>query len=317
MVTPITDLVPWLVPELREVFAVLPAVPLGPGAIRRERKELDALSELAGSDRFYEVRVPGLDGEPPVRVKHYRPAAAAERLRSALVWMHGGAWSLGIPEFDEPMLQRFADESGCVVLAVDYRLAPEHPFPAALLDCEAVVRWAFAQATELGVDPTRVCVGGSSAGANLAAGLCLKLCETGANRPALQVLMYPALDDALDSASMLTLADPRTLTRAFMHDRWQAYLGTQGQGSPYAIPARASDAQIAALSPALILAAELDPLRDEGVAYATRLWRAAVSCELHVLPGAIHGFDAIVPDSGLARAALQTVTSRLRGLVRP
>jgi acetyl esterase/lipase len=312
----ITDLEPWLDPELRDVFAMLPEVSRGTRAIAQERKELAPLVDRARSQRFVERHVPGSTAsDPAVRVRTYRPAQAAEPL-PALVWMHGGAWSLGGPEFDEHLLQRWADEASLFAISVDYRLAPEHPYPAALHDCEAAVRWACSSASELGVDPARIGIGGSSAGANLAAGLCLKLRDSAGPQAALQLLLYPVLDDRLNSGSMKTLADPRTLTREFLSERWRAYLGHDRCAPQYAAPARALD--LTHLPPTLILAGELDPLRDEAVEYARRLWFAAGSCELLVLQGAIHGCDAIAPESAVARASLAWVVSALaRGLRAP
>jgi acetyl esterase/lipase len=129
----------------------------------------------------------------------------------------------------------------------------------------------------------------------------------------LQLLLYPALDDQLATPSMQHIADRRTITREFMQDRWRDYLGPDGQSSPYAVPARAED--VAGLPPTLLLAAEFDPLRDEAMAYALRLWHAAVSCELHVLTGVIHGFDAIAPDAPEAHSAQELVMARLRRVV--
>jgi acetyl esterase len=310
----ITNLEPWLDPELLAVFASLPAVAMGTAAIGRERQELAPLQEQMRSERFVERHVPGHTASAPaVRVRTYRPARVAGHL-PALVWMHGGAWSLGGPEFDEHLLRKVADEAELFAISVDYRLAPEHPFPAALFDCEAALRWASTSARELGVDTARICVGGSSAGANLAAGLCLKLRDDAGPQPVQQLLLYPALDDRLNTPSMQTLADPRTLTREFMRERWQAYLGDATDTSPYAAPARATN--LAQLPSAAILAAELDPLRDEAVEYASRLWHAAVSCELRVLRGAIHGCDAIAPNSAVARASLTWAIEHLRALHR-
>lgn len=308
---PITDLEPWLIPELRRVFAVLPEVAIGTQAVKRERVELEPLLELARSEQFEDRVVPAEAAHPEVRMRCYMPESVKGKgAVPALIWMHGGAWSLGGPEFDEHMLRRFADSAGLFTVSVDYRLAPEQPFPAALLDCEAALRWTSNNARELGVDPLRLCVGGSSAGANLAAGLCLKLRDEHGPKPALQLLMYPALDDRLTTPSMMSLADRRTITSEFMRDRWKDYLGAHGEHSPYAVPVRAKD--VAGLPPTLLLAAELDPLRDEALDYAMRLWYAAVSCEVHVLSGVVHGFDALVPDAPEAHSALGLVIARLR-----
>lgn len=305
----LTNLEPHLIPALRSMFAVLPEVAIGTHAIRQERRELEPLREQARSEVFRDERVPRAGDRPELLLRVYRPERAQGAI-PALIWMHGGAWSLGGPEFDEHMLRGFADDAGVLAVSVDYRLAPEHPFPAALHDCDAAVRFIHEHAGDFGVDAARICIGGSSAGANLAAGLCLKLRDERGPQPAFQLLMYPALDDRLATPSMMTLADPRTINATFMRDRWRDYLGKDGADSPYAVPVRAGD--LAGLPRTLLLTAELDPLRDEGLDYAMRLWLAAVSCEVHVLAGVIHGFDALVPESAEARSALALVTSALQ-----
>ena len=292
------DLESRLDPQLREIFRVLPPIAIGREVVQRERVELsDALREVERPPGFSDRFIPGLEHDPLVRLRSYRPPAASGRL-PALIWLHGGGWTLGVPEVDERMLQEFADQVALQIVSVDYRLAPEHPFPAALRDAEAALRWTFEHSAELQVDPEQLFVGGSSAGANLAAGLCVKLRDGAQPNPAFQLLLYPALDDRLDTPSMHEIADRRTIHREFLRDCWRSYLGS-AVPNPYSSPARAEE--LSGLAPALIIAAELDPLRDEAVRHAVRLWQAAVRCELHVLQGAIHGVDALARTSALAR----------------
>jgi acetyl esterase/lipase len=303
----IADVSPWLIPELREIIRRLPPVEFGRAVIQRERVKLaDMLREHAQPHGFADRFIPGLERDPLVRLRLYRPSRPSPL--PALIWLHGGGWTLGVPEVDELMLRGFADGAGLQIVSVDYRLAPEHPFPAALRDGEAALRWTHASAPELGVDPSALAVGGSSAGASIAAGLCLRLRDAGGPAPAFQLLMFPALDDRLESASMRSIGDPRTINREFMCAAWRAYLGTH-EPSPYASPARASD--LHGLPPAALIAAEFDPLRDEAIRYAERMWSAAIRCELHVFRGALHGFDAPAPRSALAQSATRIALSRL------
>jgi len=244
----------------------------------------------------------------------YRPANIAGAA-PVLLWMHGGAWSLGGPEFDDHWLLGIAERAGVHVVSVDYRLAPEHPFPGAIEDCRTVLRWLRQQAAALNIDGRAICVGGSSAGANLAAGLTLLCRDAGEPQPALQLLMYPALDDRLETPSMLGIDDPRTINRSFMRERWRAYLGSRDPCSYYAAPARAQD--LHGLPRTSILAAELDALRDEAVAYAERLVATGIECTLLVLRGAVHGCEAIAPQSSLAASVSSWAVSQLLHATRP
>lgn len=313
---PSTDLAPRLDPELRAVFLEMPAVDVGLGAIAEERRELEAY--LAGQPRSPRAVNRTIGGDQPLRVRDYTPERVSEP-SAALLWFHGGGWTLGRPEMDEAFLQQLADEVPIRVFSVDYRLAPEHPFPAAHDDARAALAWVREQAGELAVDPTRIFIGGSSSGANLAAGLALRdRDEHGTQtRIAFQLLLYPALDDRLNAPSMYEIADPRTITREFMRNRWQAYLGDGSEPVAYASPARAQNLE--GLPAAALVVAELDPMRDEAATFASRLWQSGVGCDLHVFRGTIHGFDVIAPDariSQLGRNVALTALVREAALTR-
>jgi acetyl esterase/lipase len=304
-----TDLGPRLDAELRGAFVELPIVEVGLNTIQDERRQLETyLAEQRQSPRAVDRRI---DGATTLRVRVYDPPATDQPL-AALLWFHGGGWTLGRPEMDEVFLQELADAVPLRVFSVDYRLAPEHPFPAAHDDARAALRWLSDHVSELRVDPGRILIGGSSSGANLAAGLALRDRDEhgGRARIAFQLLLYPVLDDRLSSASMAELADPRTITRAFMQSHWQAYIGGQGEPSAYASPARAQD--VLGLPDTALIVAELDPLRDEATTFAARLWQSGVGCDLHVFRGTIHGFDVIAPDSSIARLARNVVVTSLQ-----
>jgi acetyl esterase/lipase len=241
-----------------------------------------------------------LVGEVPVRI--FRPSARAAADVAAIVWMHGGGLMVGTYDWDQPDLDRIVATSGCVAVSVDYRLAPETPFPGALDDCFAVVEWVAVAPAERGVDTGRIAVGGASAGAGLAAACALRARDAGVALVH-QHLIYPMLDDRQITVSSqwdLLAVWPRELN-AFA---WRCYLGPR-YGSDdvpaYAAPARAGD--LAGLPPAYIHVGGLDGFVGECVDYAARLLAADVAVELHVLPGVPHGFDQVAPEATVTRTA--------------
>lgn len=228
-------------------------------------------------------------GAVPLRL--YRPAAAAGD--ALLVFLHGGGWMFGDLDTHDAMVARIAAEAGCAVLAVGYRLAPEHPFPAGLDDCDAAFTWAIRHAAALGFDPARVAIAGESAGANLAAAITLRRRDRGDPQPPFQLLVHPATDMRLVAPSIDAVAGPG-ITRAFMEAARDTYLGDAGAAAdPGASPALA--ASHAGLPPAIVITAECDPLRDDGELYALALARAGVETLVQRLPGLPHGF-LFLPD---------------------
>ncbi len=254
--------------------------------------------------------VPGRTADRELLVRVYRPTDADG---GALVFLHGGAYVLGDVYVEEQRCLHLAAETGAVVVSVEYALAPEEPFPAGLEDAYAALRWASDGADVLGVDRGRIAVGGSSAGAGLAAALALLARRRGGPEICFQLLVYPMLDDRMESPSMQLRGTPLFSRRAAA-DAWGHYLGDR-EADELAAPARAE--RLAGLPPAYLMVAEQDPLRDEGIAYATALTRAGVECELHLLPGTFHGFDLVCPRSALGRRALEEQATALRrGLAR-
>ncbi|GGC62676.1 acetylhydrolase [Siccirubricoccus deserti] len=252
---------------------------------------------------------PGPHGPIPLRL--YRPAAAPAAGAAALVFFHGGGWVLGNLESHDGMCRHLAERSGCVVVAVDYRLAPERKFPAPLDDAGAATAWVAAQAGALGLDPARIAVGGDSAGGNLAAALCLMARDAGGPAIAWQMLLYPATDFAMDTPSHRRFEDGHLLTRESMLWFRDHYLNNTAEAADWrASPLRA--ASVAGLPPALVLTASHDPLRDEGEAYGRRLAEAGVPVTLWRVPGQIHGFLPM----GKAIAASARVLDRLAAMMR-
>jgi acetyl esterase len=201
--------------------------------------------------------------------------------------MHGGGFWLGTVEFFDRRCRHLAATAACVVFSVDYRLAPEHPFPAALEDCDAALLWVVERADDLRVDSTRLSVGGESAGANLAAALALLARDRTGPSLVAQVLEVPVLDLTLSSPSVETLGSGYLLTKESMQEYVGYYTDAASRTHPYASPMFAES--LAGLPPALITTAEFDPLRDEGEAYARRLEDAGVPVTYECLVGHIHG----------------------------
>jgi acetyl esterase/lipase len=244
----------------------------------------------------------GLNGRPGARVRWYRPRDAtvsdARAPLPCLVWLHGGAYIMGTLDENDGRLDRMVIQLGCAVVSVDWRLAPEHPYPEGLDDAETVWRAVHDEAESFGIDPARLAVGGASAGAGLAAALCLRLRAAGQPQPALQLLIYPMLDDREVTESIQASEDPGHwglwhLTANRMC--WDAYLaGLAGADVPAtAAPARARD--LSGLAPAFLGVGDVDAFLDENLDYARRLSRAGVPTELHVYPGVIHGGFGAVP----------------------
>jgi acetyl esterase/lipase len=232
----------------------------------------------------------------PVRV--YTPTRRAAP-HPALVYLHGGAFVSGDLDTDDANCRDLCAGAGAVVVSVDYRLAPEHPFPAGIEDCYAALVWLRDHADNLNVDPARLAVAGRSAGGCLAAGLTMLARERGGPELAYQLLLVPALDNRADTPSAYAITDPRVINRKTVLDMWPAYLGDADETILAAVPGRARD--LSGLPPACVLTCELDPLRDEGIDYTRRLIAAGVSTELHLIPGAFHLFEGFAPDSELAR----------------
>ncbi len=220
-----------------------------------------------------------------------------------MLWMHGGGFLFGTPEFDEIGSIETARELGIVIAAVDYRLAPQYPFPAPLEDCHAALKWLHANAGSLGVIPGRIAVGGSSAGAGLAAGLALMARDRGEVPLVFQLLIYPMLDDRTVLRTDLSDDNLRLWDTASNRYGWTSYLAAAPGGpdvSPYAAPARCAD--LKGLPPGWMGVGSFDLFHDEDLAYAKRLSEAGVPCEVRVVEAAYHGFDAVSRKAPVSRA---------------
>ena len=232
--------------------------------------------------------IPGPGGDIPVR--HYRPAgASAETVLPALLYFHGGGWTIGDLDTHDTLCRELANLARCAVLSVDYRMGPEHKFPAAVDDAHASFRWLVAQSAALRMDPARIAVGGDSAGANLATVVALIARDEGGTQPCFQLLIYPATEHAFATASHQAFAQGYLLTRESM--RW--FMGNYLRDERDALDWRASPARaprLDGLPRATVMTAGFDPLRDEGKAYAERLADSGVDVAYRAYPGMIHGF---------------------------
>jgi acetyl esterase len=260
-----------------------------------------------------DLTVPGPEGAPHLRVRSYRPAGAAGLL-PAVLYLHWGGYVFGDLDGIHPTALRVADWVGCVVLSVDYRLAPEHPYPAALEDCYAALRWVADDAAQLGIDPQLIGVAGESAGGGLAAALTLLARELGGPRLCFQSLVYPQLDDRLATVSAREMVGTPKWDRAGAEHCWRYYLADGpapgGADVPaYAAPARATD--LTGLPPAFVSVCEFDPLRDEGLIYAQRLVQAGVSTELHHYAGTFHA-SLSIGDAAVSRRMVGDHLAALR-----
>jgi acetyl esterase len=306
-------------PELAAIVDLLPKIDLvDPVAARQAFQEMLAgiTFEIPGIEtlEIEDRMVPGHEGDPDVRVRVYRPqglVTATTRV-PGVVMIHGGGFVIGSVEVEHAGAAAIAISTGAVVVSVEYRLAPEHPYPAALHDCYAALRHLHDEADALGVDPDRVALAGTSAGGGLAAATALFARDLGGPAVCFQLLHIPELDDRLQTGSMQAFVDSPMWNRPLAEQSWRAYLGPlygAADVPAYAAPARAAD--LSGLPPAYISTAENDPLRDEGITYAQRLLQAGVSVELHQFPGTFHG-SMVVTTAAVSKRAQRESTFVLR-----
>ena len=296
-------------PELKAVMERMPTdrtldlTKISAARARMKKLVLEMLAtfpqveSVSQEDRF----APGTQGGPPVRVRIYRADDQSSKL-PALYWIHGGGYVMGDIDMDDRLMKQMVKRIGCVAASVDYRLAPEHPFPTPVEDCYTGLKWLFAHADELGVEPARIAIGGPSGGGGLTAGLGLLARDRKEVPVAYQLLIYPMIDDRNATAAAHAITDPRVWNRESNRLGWKAYLGRDGGGadvSPYAAATRATD--LSNLPPTYISVGTLDLFVDENIDYAQRLIQAGVPTELHVYPGAFHGFDMFAPSARVSK----------------
>jgi len=256
--------------------------------------------------RVMDGTLPGPSGA--MRTRTYVPDGAPPM--PGVVYFHGGGWVRGSIETHDVLCRALANDAGCVVISIDYRMAPEHTFPAAIDDCFAATRWVVEHAAELGIDARHLAVAGDSAGGNLAAAVTHLARAAGGPSLAFQALLYPVTDFDLDTSSYVRNAEGYMLTREAMRFYWGLYLDGADGSDVRASPLRASD--FSGLPPALVITAEFDPLLDEGRAYADKLRAAGVPVTYSEYAGMVHGFmtSAGVLDQG--QRAIEEMASAVK-----
>jgi acetyl esterase/lipase len=299
-------------PQAKAVLAQFPPMPdfdAIPLPLLRQGFEQSALSpgEPEPVAHVENLRLPGPDGEIPVRL--YRPESKGAL--PGLVYFHGGGFVLCNLESHDGVCRSLANAAGCAVVSVDYRLAPEHPFPAAHEDCYAATRFVAERGRELGIDSARIAVGGDSAGGNLTAVVSQMARDRRGPRLRFQLLVYPVTDASFDTPSYRENAEGYFLTTNMMKWFWGKYLADPADAAnPYASPLRAKD--LTGLPPGLCITAEFDPLRDEGEAYAARLRQAGVDVTAKRYDGMFHGFFGMAAMLDQAKTAVAQAAGALK-----
>ncbi len=306
-------------PELAAVIDLLPEGLIdltNPAASRAAFVEMiDAMNAEINTEGVV-CKESATAGDVTVPIRIYTPAGLAEKA-PALLHIHGGGFVIGNLDSEMGTCYALCRELGAVIVSVDYRLAPEFPYPAALDDCFGALSWMASEAEQLSIDTSRVGVFGISAGGGLAAATCLAAKERGGPAIAFAYLGIPELDDRLQTPSMQQFTDTPMWNRPNAELSWDAYLGSNwqrgGDDVPHlAAPARAQD--VAGLPPTYVSTMEFDPLRDEGVLYALKLMQAGVSTELHSFPGTFHGSTLFTHAQISQREAAEMMSVLRRGL---
>jgi acetyl esterase len=303
---------PRLDPEIAEALERMPETPLDIDGARAAHLEGAEMMSGPGEPvaRAQDVEIPGPAGYVPGRL--YVPDAGAAR-PPLVVYLHGGGWVVGSVDSYDPVARALANAAGAAVLSVEYRLAPEDPYPSAVDDAWAALRWAADHAEEQGCDAHRLVVAGDSAGGTLAAVLARRARDHGHPAVAVQLLIYPPLDPGRTSRSYRELGQEFGLTEEAMAWYWESYLGSADSTAPDVSPA---EGDVAGLPPAIVVVAQYDPLHDEGLAYAERLREAGVPVEVFDVPGAIHGFWRMLAVSHVARETMGEVGRALHRALR-
>lgn len=288
-------------PELREVLLQLPKFYL-PEDLEAARRNEPPAFRKSDQVTIYDQQIKGSDGHA-FKVRIYEPSGQSEAPRPALLWIHGGGYVMGYPDVDDNLCQEIVETVGCIIFSPDYRLAPEHPFPAGLEDCYSTLLWIEQSAESYHVDLSRLAVAGPSAGGGLTAALTLLARDRKGPKICFQMPLYPMIDDRNITPSSHEITYAGVWNRQNNIAAWNMYLGDgpRDEVSPYAAPIRAEN--LAGLPPTYTCIGQLDPFRDETIEYVTRLAQAGVDVEFHLYPGGYHAFEVAVPDAEISKRA--------------
>jgi len=306
-------------PELRQVWKKFPRITFNRWttpifqSLTRLRPIAKRPADILVDQLFIQAR----DGKYKIRLRVYKSITVSEPA-PALLWIHGGGYIVGSPEQDEAYAFEIATELGIVVVSVDYRLAPQHPFPTPLDDCYSALAWIHTNAQRMAIDPRRIATGGASAGGGLAANLVQLAHDRGEIQPAFQLLVYPMLDDKTALRTEIAHAELLTWNQESNRYGWEAYLqqpAGSAQVPAYSVAARRED--FTNFPPAWIGAGTLDLFHAEDVAYAQKLKDCGVTCEIVAVPGAFHGFEALNDDAPIIRDFRKSQKSALKRYLFP
>lgn len=304
-------------PELREGLALVPVVEL-PEDLQNARTTSPPLrDEYSACVRIRNKVIAGGDGQQML-IKVYEPVQRDDTKLPAMLWIHGGGYVLGHPNNEDVLCENFVESVNCLVISPDYRLAPEHPYPAALEDCYAALMWMTNSVSELNINLERIAVGGGSAGGGLTAALALLARDRGGPAICFHMPLYPMIDDRNITFSSHEISDKRAVWyRSNNLAAWSVYLGESGDAEipAYAAPSRAET--LAGLPPTYMCVGELDPFRDETIDYVMRLCQAGVEVEFHLYPGCFHAFEHVVPNAEISRRAKSEYVNAAKRALSP
>lgn len=298
--------------ELRSTFQALPEMNLDD--LHTQRNMVEEMLKIEPMDpnvHVFNQIIPGPEDNPEIRVRVYEPKKRTGIL-PGLLYIHGGGMIMGSPELTDSTCYSYTKSINCVIVSVQYRLAPEHPFPAGPEDCYAALEWFYENAHILGVDSSRIGIAGASAGGGLTLAVSLMARDRKGPPLLFQMPLYPMIDDRNITPSSYEITDKRVWCRDSNIRAWEMYLPSvqQADVSPYAAPSRATD--FSSLPPTYTCVGDLDPFRDETLDLVTRLSQAGVPTEFVLYPGCFHGFESFAPEAEVSQRALKAIEDALR-----
>lgn len=303
-------------PELRKIMDMLPVVDLN----SRTMPEDFVLPEQVKSPLVKTTKRMIQGKETELLLKIYEPVSKTDAPLPALLWIHGGGYLMGHPDLDDSLCEQFVLRANCLVGSIDYRLAPEHTYPAAIEDCYSGLQWMAEHADELNIDLSRLAIGGASAGGGLTAALAILARDRGGPDIVFQMPLYPMIDDRNLTPSSHEINNdnfPKAWNREMNQLAWSMYLGSAANDEVPSYAAAAREKDLIGLPPAYTCVGDLDPFRDETIDYVARLAQADVPVEFHLYPGCFHGFDVIFNDTEISNRARNEYIDALARALNP